>query len=313
MASLLVIAGPTAAGKSQVALQVALQLGGEIVSADSVQVYRGLDIGTAKASPEDRALVPHHLLDIVDPHQNYTVADFQRDAREEIGRIVSRGRVPVLVGGTGLYIRALLRGYAFSEAGENKALRRKLYEEAQLHGPEVLHKRLAAIDPESASGIHPHDLRRQLRALEVFAQSRRPISGQKLNTAGTSGYDSLMFVLYRPREELYQRIEQRVEKMLAKGLVDEVKALLDGGVSAECKAMQSLGYRRIVDCLQGMMTLPAAVELIKRDTRRYAKRQLTWFRGEPEAVWIDLTKAGLDGAVENICAASGRSFQAERE
>jgi tRNA dimethylallyltransferase len=313
MAPLLVIAGPTAAGKSQVALQLALQLGGEIVSADSVQVYRGLDIGTAKASPEDRALVPHHLLDIVDPHQNYTVADFQRDAREEIGRIVSRGRVPVLAGGTGLYIRALLRGYAFSEAGENKDLRRKLYEEAQLHGPEVLHKRLAAIDPESASGIHPHDLRRQLRALEVFAQSRRPISGQKLNTAGASGYDALMFVLYRPREELYQRIEQRVEKMLAKGLVEEVKTLLDGGVSAECKAMQSLGYRRIVACLQGMMTLPAAVELIKRDTRRYAKRQLTWFRGESDAVWIDLAKTGIDGAVENICAASGRSFQAERE
>lgn len=313
MAPLLVITGPTAAGKSQVALQVAWRLAGEIVSADSVQVYRGLDIGTAKASPKERALVPHHLLDIADPHQNYTVADFQRDAREEISGILSRGRVPVLVGGTGLYIRALLRGFAFSEAGEDAGLRRKLYEEAQLHGPEMLHKRLAAIDPEAASGIHPHDLRRQSRALEVFAQSRRPISGQKLSTAGTSGYDALIFVLNRPREQLYQRIEQRVEKMLVKGLVEEVKALLGSGVSAECKAMQSLGYRQIVACLQGMMALPEAVELIKRDTRRYAKRQLTWFRSEPEAVWIDLEKAGIDGAVENICAATGRSFQAERE
>lgn len=313
MVPLLVITGPTAVGKSQVALQVALRLGGEIVSADSVQVYRGLDIGTAKASLAERALVTHHLLDIAEPHENYTVADFQREAREAIDRIASRGRLPILAGGTGLYIRALLRGFAFSEAGGNEALRRKLFEEAQLYGPELLHKRLAEVDPQAASGIHPHDLRRLLRALEVYAQSCRPISGQKQSTTGVSGYDVLMFVLNRPREELYLRIEQRVETMLAEGLVEEVRGLLGGGVPAGCKAMQSLGYRQIVACLQGALTLPAAVELIKRDTRRYAKRQLTWFRSEPEASWIDLAKDGLHGAVENICAATGRSFQSERE
>lgn len=313
MAALLVIAGPTAVGKSQVALQVAIGLGGEIVSADSVQVYRGLDIGTAKASAAERALVPHHLLDIADPRENYTAADFQRDAREAIDRILSRGRVPVLVGGTGLYIRALLRGFAFSETGEDEGLRRKLHEEAELHGPEMLHERLASVDPEAAAKIHPRDLRRLQRALEVFTKSRRPISLQRLHTAGSSGYDVLMFVLNRPREQLYLRIEQRVEKMIADGFMGEVKGLLDGGVPAGCKALQSLGYRQIVDCLQGKMTLPAAVELIKRDTRRYAKRQLTWFRSEPEAAWIDLDKYGINGAAENICVAYGRSFQAKRE
>jgi tRNA dimethylallyltransferase len=313
MAPLLVIAGPTAVGKSQVALQVAAALGGEIVSADSVQVYRGLDIGTSKASLEERRLVPHHLLDIADPRENYTVADFQRDAREAVERIQARGRLPVLVGGTGLYIRALLRGFAFGETGEDESLRLKLNEEAELHGPEVLHERLAAVDPAAAAKIHPRDLRRLLRALEVFTRSRRPISLQRLDTAGSSGYDVLMFVLNRPREQLYQRIEQRVETMLGEGLVEEVRGLLCGGVPAGCKAMQSLGYRQIVACLQGTMTLPAAVELIKRDTRRYAKRQLTWFRSEPEAFWIDLERSGLHGAAENICAASGRSFQAKRE
>jgi len=188
-----------------------------------------------------------------------------------------------------------------------------LYEEAELYGPQLLHERLAAVDPEAAAKIHPGDLRRLLRALEVFMQSHRPITEQIQRTSGVSGYDVLMFVLNRPREELYLRIEQRVEQMLAGGLVEEVQGLLGRGFPPLSKALQSLGYRQIVAYLQGAMTLREAVELIKRDTRRYAKRQLTWFRGEPEAAWIDLESTGQSSAVENICAAAGRSFQAERE
>lgn len=301
MGKLLVIAGPTAVGKTDTALAVAKRVGGEIISADSVQVYRGLDIGAAKPTRQEREEVPHHLLDIVGPTENYTVARYQDDAARVIAEVQGRGKLPILVGGTGLYIRAVVQGYAFGEKGEDKALRDRLRREAEEHGPEALHRRLAVVDPVSAAKLHPNDLRRVIRALEFYESSCEPISRQERRTAGESVYDTQMFCLSMPRELLYRRIETRVDQMVAAGLVDEVRGLLNNGVPMDAKSMQSLGYKQLVAHLQGELSLEAAVALIKRDTRRYAKRQLTWFRREEHAVWLDLTQCGgkLEAA-ENI-------------
>lgn len=300
MQKLIVIAGPTAVGKSAVALDLAKKIGGEIVSADSVQVYRGLDIGSAKPSWEERAQVPHHLLDIVDPEENYTVADFQRDATRAINEIHARGKLPLLVGGTGLYIRAVVRGFAFTEYGINQELRRKLQKIAAAEGPEVLHAELAKVDPKTAQRLHPHDLRRVIRALEVFLQSKTPISQQEENTPPQPVYDAVLFCLTRPRPVLYRRIEERVDAMISAGLVEEVKNLLAQGVSPHAKAMQSLGYKQIVAYLQHKTSLEEAISLIKRDTRRYAKRQLTWFRKE-KMIWLDLEQFGkIEEVTEKI-------------
>ncbi|HHX73824.1 MAG TPA: tRNA (adenosine(37)-N6)-dimethylallyltransferase MiaA [Firmicutes bacterium] len=292
MYELAVITGPTAVGKSAVALAVAQLLGAEIVSADSVQVYRGLDIGSAKPSPAERRLVPHHLLDIADPRDNYTVADYQRDAAKVIAEIAGRGKLPLLVGGTGLYLRAVVRGFAFTESGYDQKLRQKLSEQAAAEGSAALHARLATVDPETAAKLHPNDTRRIIRALEVYIQSGRPISEQVRQTPREPVYRTAQFCLTRPRHILYQRIEKRVDRMLAAGLVEEVEGLLAAGVPPEAKSMQSLGYKQIVSYLQGKMTLAEATELIKRETRRFAKRQLTWFRREKDLHWMELAEDG---------------------
>lgn len=301
MEKLLAIVGPTAVGKSHVALSVAKLLNGEIVSADSVQVYRGMDIGSAKPTPEERAEVPHHLIDIVDPDAYYTVADFQRDALAVIQQIHNRGKLPILVGGTGLYIRAVIQDFTFSESGINENLRERLWEEAENKGPAHLHAKLVNVDPVTAKKLHPNDLRRVIRALEVFEQSSCSISEQAEKTSGVSRYDTTMFALTMPREQLYRRIEERVDKMMAQGLLAEVERLLKQGVSSDAKSLQSLGYRQLIAHLQGDITLEDAVELIKRDTRRFAKRQLTWFRREQEITWLDCSKFNEIAAVaENI-------------
>ncbi|HZK24596.1 MAG TPA: tRNA (adenosine(37)-N6)-dimethylallyltransferase MiaA [Oscillospiraceae bacterium] len=300
MQKLIVIAGPTAVGKSAVALELAKRLQSEIISADSVQVYRGLDIGTAKPSAAEQAQVPHHLLNIKDPHETYTVAEFQKDARLAIAQVHQRSKVPLLVGGTGLYLRAVVWGFAFSESGINHALRKKLRSIAEINGPEVLHHQLQAVDPQTARQLHPHDLRRVIRALEVYAQNRRPISEQVEKTPTKPVYDTVQFVLTRSRETLYERIEARVEAMIEAGLIREVQFLLATGVSPEAKAMQSLGYKQIAAYLTGQMPLVEAIERIKRDTRRFAKRQLTWFRREKEMHWINLDDLQLNEVVKNI-------------
>jgi tRNA dimethylallyltransferase len=285
MAKVLVIAGPTAAGKSATALHLAQMLNGEIINADSVQVYRGLDIGAAKPSASERAAVIHHLLDIADPRENYTVARYQKDAAAAIVRVHSRGRLPILVGGTGLYIRAVVRGYAFSESGMDEELRSRLRTEAEALGPAALHNRLSQLDPDAAARLHPNDVRRVIRALEVYEQTQTPISRQVEQTQPNPAYDVRMIGITLEREVLYRRIEQRVDRMLEAGLVTEVRSLLESGVPPQAKAMQSLGYRQIVAFLQGDISLAEATEQIKRDTRRFAKRQLTWFRREPGMAW----------------------------
>lgn len=310
MDKLLVIAGPTAVGKSKVAFQVARELDGEIISADSVQVYRGLNIGSAKPSAAERAMVPHHMLDIADAAENYTVADFQRDARDAVAHVQQRGKLPILVGGTGLYITAVIRDYAFSESGQNEEIRERLKADAQKYGSVYLHQKLSEVDPQSSERIHCNDLRRIIRALEVYEQSKEPISGQVRKTTGIALYDMLVVVLTMPREQLYRRIDERVDQMMRQGLVEEVRTLLASGVSTYAKAMQSLGYRQISAYLQGELPLERAVELIKRDTRRYAKRQLTWFRREPDLIWLDLAKEGGESmAGKKICALLAGNYQ----
>ncbi|MCW3490715.1 tRNA (adenosine(37)-N6)-dimethylallyltransferase MiaA [Dethiobacter alkaliphilus] len=292
MEKLLVIVGPTAVGKTAVAIEVAKKLGGEIISADSVQVYRGLDIGAAKPSREEREAVVHHLLDIVDPADNYTVADFQEDAKKAIADITNRGKLPILVGGTGLYVRAVVHGFSFSESGMDEEYRAGLHREAEQHGPQYLHGKLAAVDPEAAEKLHPNDLRRVIRALEVYRQSKRPISHQVDKTSDEPIYDTVQFGLTMPRELLYRRIEKRVDSMLDAGLVDEVRNLLNEGVPPEAKSLQSLGYKQIVAYLTGQISLEEAIRLIKRDTRRFAKRQLTWFRRDEDLIWLDMHALG---------------------
>lgn len=279
----LVIGGPTGSGKSDLAVRLAEEIGGEIVNADSMQVYRGMNIGTAKPPSEDLARVPHHLLDMVSPDQDFTASDFRREAAAVIADIDRRGGKAIVVGGTGLYIRALLDGLVDSPTGDPE-LRRQF---DGLPGDELL-GRLALVDPETAKRLHPNDRVRLVRALEVYQQTGRPISAFRSEHAFSGDhYCALKIAIRVERQELYRRIELRVEKMLRDGLVDEVRSLLAMGYSRDMKSMRSIGYKEIAASLAGEMMLDEAVTLIKRDTRRYAKRQMTWFGRENEIYWLE--------------------------
>lgn len=286
---LLIILGPTACGKTALSLELASRLSAEIISADSMQVYRGLDIGTAKLPPEERRGIPHHLLDIRDPAERFSVADFRRLAGEKIGEIAARGHLPLVVGGTGLYINSLLYPYNFAFKTEaDPDLRRQLQQQLAEQGGAALHRQLQAADPQAASRIHPNDSYRLLRALEVYRLTGRPISQLQAESGGKPDYRALVIGLRMEREVLYQRIEQRVDQMLAAGLVAETAAVLQRGLSRQAVAMQGLGYRQIGAYLAGEIDLEQAVYLIKRDTRRFAKRQMTWFKRNPEINWLDV-------------------------
>jgi tRNA dimethylallyltransferase len=280
---LLVLSGPTGSGKSELAVRIAERIDGEIVNADSMQVYRGLDIGTAKPSKGELARVPHHLLDIVAPEQGFTASDFRREAAAAIADIDRRGKKAIVVGGTGLYIRALLEGLVDSPTGDPE-LRLQF---AELPGEELL-RRLFLVDPETASRLHPNDRVRLVRALEVFSQTGRPISAFRSEHAFSGVYyDTLKVAIKVERQELYRRIDARVEQMLQDGLVTEVRSLLASGYGKELKAMRSIGYKEVSAYLGGEIELDEAVTLIKRDTRRYAKRQMTWFSKENEIYWLE--------------------------
>ncbi|NOZ30192.1 MAG: tRNA (adenosine(37)-N6)-dimethylallyltransferase MiaA [Chloroflexi bacterium] len=286
---LIAIVGPTAVGKTALSLDLAEAVNGEVVSADSRQIYRYMDIGTAKPTPDERARVPHHLLDVVDPDQTLTLAQYQRLAYAAIEEIHRRGRVPLLVGGTGLYVRAVLEGLRIPEVPPDPELRARLEAEAAEQGPEALHARLAALDPVAAARIDPRNVRRVIRALEVCLIAGRPIS--ELQQASPPPYRILRLGLTRPRRELYARIDARVDAMMAAGLVDEVRSLLARGYGPELPAMTGLGYRQICQYLAGEMTLEEAVREIKRRTRRFVRQQQTWFRpDDPRIRWFDLSK-----------------------
>lgn len=287
---LLAIVGPTASGKSDVALHIAQKIGGEIISADSMQVYRYFDIGTAKPSKEEQLLVRHHLIDIVDPDESYNAAQFAADVSRIVPEIVARGHIPILAGGTGLYIRAAVTGFLFPSTGRDEQYRRALEQEAKMFGNEHLWEKLRIVDPVSAARIHINDQVRIVRALEVFQQSGLPVSQQAERGLQVSErYDCLMVCLNRDRIELYERINLRTERMLAAGWIAETEFLLAKGCDTRKGPLAALGYAEIINYLYGKSTMEETVELIKRNTRRFAKRQLTWFRREEDAVWLDLT------------------------
>ena len=292
--NLIVIAGPTASGKTQAALELAQRLDAEIVCADSRTVYRGLDIGAAKPTLAERSIVPHHLLDVADPAEPFTLADYQRLALEAIDGIHDRARVAILTGGTGLYIRSVVDRVAVPKAAPDWDLRERLAAEERAGGPGTLHRRLLAVDPAAASRIHPRNARRVMRALEVWEATGIPISALQTQlrdrrwAIAEPAVPARLIALTLNRERLYERIDRRIDAQLAAGLVEEVRTLLRAGYGRALPAMQGVGYKEIAAYLEGEATLEAAVEHVRRNTRRYAKRQRTWFRADPRYRWIDV-------------------------
>ena len=279
-----VILGPTATGKSHCAIEIAKRMQGEIISGDSMLVYKGMDIGTAKPTAEELQAAPHHLVDILPPDASFSVVDFVERAKALITEINGRGHLPIIAGGTGLYIKALLEDYAFNSVGGDEGLRRQLEQEALDRGNEALHARLAQLDPAAAERIHPNNVRRVVRALEAA------MSGAQVNQHGAeeSPYDAVVFGLAMERGALYNRINRRVDVMLEAGLEQEVRRLLDAGVRPECQSMQSIGYRQLVWHIRDGMPYEEAVDKLKQATRNFAKRQVTWYKKMPYIKWIEL-------------------------
>ncbi len=285
---LLVIVGPTAVGKTEISLALAEELGAEIVSADSMQVYRGMDIGTAKPTPAERVRVVHHMIDVADPKDEFSVGEYLRMADIAIGDIRARGGTPLVVGGTGLYVRALADGI-FAGPSADRALREELIERERDGGPGTLHAELMDADPEAAARIHPSDIRRIVRALEVYRTKGVPISEyQKAHRASGPGRPVRIAGLMRSRPELYARIDARVDAMMDAGLLHEVESLRDAGCNRDMVSMQALGYKQLMAHLDGEYPLDETVRLIRRDTRRYAKRQFTWFNADERVRWVDM-------------------------
>ena len=285
----IVIAGPTATGKTRLGIDLARRCGGEIVSADSMQVYRGMDIGTAKATPAERSEAVHHMLDVADPGEDYSVSRYVKEASAVCDRLLAEGKTPILVGGTGLYIDSLLAGREFSGRQEgDEALRRELGEDYDRLGGEAMRERLRAFDPERAAKLHPGDRRRIVRAIEVYLLTGKTITQHDAETrALPPRYEALRFVLnYAQRADLYARIDARVDEMLAAGLFDEVAGLLAAGLSPDSTAMQAIGYKEAALALSGAISRDEAAAQIKQNSRRYAKRQLTWFGRDAQARWI---------------------------
>lgn len=292
-ARVIAIVGPTAVGKSTLAQDLAVRLDGEIVSADSMQVYRGMDIGTAKLSPAERR-VPHHCLDLIDPGEDFSAALYQRVAREAIASVLSRGRVPVVTGGTGLYVRAALDDMRFPLGDIAGDERQRLEDLAESIGSHELHARLAQLDPDSAAMIHPNNLRRVIRALEMAAGGASYAEQAAGFAARASVYDTRFIGLDMERDALYARIDERVDDMLANGLLDEIRGLLEAGFRGALTAAQAIGYKEFLPVIDGVLELDDAVAQVKQASRRYAKRQLTWFRSDPRIGWIDVTVMSRD-------------------
>ncbi len=292
---LVVLTGPTAVGKTKLSIALAKAIGGEILSADSMQVYKHMDIGSAKIRPEEMQGVTHHLIDILEPWEEFNVVVFQKKCLECMEQIYAKGHIPILVGGTGFYIQAVLRGIDFTENEENTEYRQKLEHLASEQGPEVLHEMLAKVDPVSAQNIHANNIKRTIRALEYYELTGEPISTHnEREKKRTSPYNFSYFVLTDDREKLYDRIETRIDEMMSEGLVEEVRNLKKMGCHRGMVSMQGLGYKEILDYLDQECSLEEAVYTLKRDTRHFAKRQLTWFRRENEVIWLDKQQFDYD-------------------
>lgn len=282
---IIILCGPTAAGKTSAAIRVAQKVSAEIISADSLQVYRYMDIGTAKPTAEEQRQIPHHLIDVADPDEPYDAARYSREARRIINRLLENKVTPLVTGGTGLYLKALIYGL-FEAAPSDACIRSRLKQEAEAFGGDAMYARLRRIDPQAAEKLHPKDILRILRAVEVYEASGKPISAfQQEHRFSDQPYQVLKIGLQMDRDRLYRRIDDRVDAMIRDGLLEEVKKLLAMGYDRTLKPMQSIGYRHMADFLDGRMGWEEAIRTLKRDTRRYAKRQMTWFKNEPDLIW----------------------------
>ncbi len=285
----IVLSGPTAVGKTRLSIRLAKALNGSVISADSMQVYRGMDIGSAKIRPEEMEGIPHYLIDVLEPEEEFNVVRFQQMAEAAMEEIYRAGRLPIVVGGTGFYIQALLKGVDFTETEGNSELRRRLEKLAEEKGGEYLHRLLAEKDPLSAEAIHPNNVRRVIRALEYYEETGSPISVHNAAWRDReSAYCCAWFVLNDDRERLYERIDRRVDEMMSQGLLEEVTKLHGRGLTEEHGSMKGLGYKELLCFLKGEISLDEAVRIIKRDTRHFAKRQITWFKREKDVIWLNL-------------------------
>lgn len=292
---LIILTGPTAVGKTKASIGLAKAVDGEIISADSMQVYRHMDIGSAKIKPEEMEGIPHHLIDVLEPDDEFHVVKFQQLAKKAMREIWERGHIPIVTGGTGFYIQALLYDIDFDENEKEDACRKELEAYAREHGEEALHEKLALVDPASAEMIHPNNIKRVIRALEFYEQTGKRISEHnETQRQRESPYAFAYFVLTDDRAHLYERINRRVDQMIEEGLVNEVQALKDKGYTKQLVSMQGLGYKEILDYLDGNCTLEEAIYTIKRDTRHFAKRQLTWFKRERDVIWINKQSFGYE-------------------
>lgn len=292
---LIILTGPTAVGKTRLSISLAHAVDGEIISADSMQVYRHMDIGSAKITKEEMDGVPHYLIDVLDPEEEFHVVRFQQMAKEAMAQIYAKGKIPILTGGTGFYIQAVAKDIDFSEDTEKSPVRQRLEREAQEYGPARMHRRLRETDPVSAEKIHENNIKRVIRALEYYELTGEPISKHNEREAEkVSPYNTAYFVLNDDREKLYARIDRRVDEMLDAGLIPEVRRLKDMGYNKNMVSMQGLGYKEILSWLDGEISLEEAVYILKRDTRHFAKRQLTWFRREKDVIWVNKPEFSYD-------------------
>lgn len=292
---LIVLTGPTAAGKTELSIALAKKLNGAIISADSMQVYKYMNIGSAKIRPEEMQGVRHYLVDVLDPREEFHVARFQQMAKEAMEEIYRNGQLPIVVGGTGFYIQALLKDIDFDESSGELPCRKELEETARREGGAVLYERLKQVDPESAEEIHPNNVKRVIRALEFYQETGQPISlHNKEQKEKQPPYTYAYFVLNDDRARLYERIDRRVDRMVEQGLVEEVRWLKEHGYDRSLVSMQGLGYKELFPYLDGTCSLEEAVEIIKRDTRHFAKRQITWFKREPDVIWLNQQEFGYD-------------------
>lgn len=295
---LIVVAGPTASGKTALAVEIAERINGEVISADSVQIYKYLDIGSAKPTREEKRGIPHYMIDCVDPSDDFSVADYTRAAHGYAGDIYSRGKIPVLAGGTGLYISSVVNDVDFGEEQTDGALREELWKIARERGTEYMHNMLREVDEEAASNIHPNNVVRVVRAVEFYKKTGVPISVHQAKTREKeSRYLPCMLAIEHNRDMLYDRINRRVDIMLENGLLDEVRSLTERGYRKTLNSMKGIGYKEVMDYLRGFMTYAELTEAVKRESRRYAKRQLTWFKKDKRIIWINYSDKLVEDAM----------------
>lgn len=285
---LVVLLGPTAVGKTKTSIELAKKFDGEIISGDSMQIYKGMDIGTAKITPQEMEGIPHHLIDIKLPYESFSVAEFQKLVREKITDITSRGKLPMIVGGTGLYIQSVIYDYQFSDAPSDEEFRDRLEKRVQIEGNEVIYQELKEVDPEGARNIHPNNIRRVIRALEIIHCTGKTMSQFQEGQSPNLLYETAIIGLTMERDQLYDRINRRVDLMMDQGLLEEVESFFRSGLK-DCQSIQAIGYKELYEYFAHQIPLDEAIENLKQNSRRYAKRQLTWFRNKMEVQWFDMT------------------------